>query len=68
MRPQLMEVAEERKHPRFSSSSRMAGSEKMRLTPFWASSKLPYTAHTPTLSPSWVTICSLWISLTPSLG
>ena len=58
MRPQLMELAEERKYPRRASFSRRASSEKSRFTPFWASSKLPFTAQTPTLPPSWVTIWS----------
>ena len=43
-------------------------SEKMRLTPAWASSKLPMTAQTPTFSPSWVTICSSWTARDAVLG
>ena len=46
----------------------MDTSEKIRLTPAWASSKLPTTAHTPTLAPSWVSIWVSWTWETPSLG
>ena len=68
MRPQLMELAEERNQPFSRRTSRNASSEKRAFTPPWASSKLPRTAQTPTLSPDWVTICSLCISLTPCSG
>ena len=43
-------------------------SEKMRLTPVCASSKLPRTAYTATLAPSCVAICKRWISLVPPVG
>ena len=38
---------------------------KICFTPVWASSKLPRTAHTATLFPSWVTICARCTWLTP---
>ena len=48
----LMELAEDsRKGRAFPWQA-----AKMFFTPVWASSKLPRTAHTATLEPSWVTI------------
>ena len=63
-----MELAEERNQPCPSSSAASSRSEKIRFTPAWASSKLPSTAQTFTLSPDWVTICRRYTSLTPSRG
>ena len=63
-----MELAEDRKKPLSARVARMDSSEKMRFTPAWASSKLPTTAQTPTLAPSWVTIWVSWTLDTPSVG
>ena len=63
-----MEFAEENMSPFSASFAPTALSVKIFLTPLWASSKLPSMAQTPTLAPSWVTIWSFCMGLTPSLG
>ena len=63
-----MELALDRRMFRPASRAAMSLSAKTRLTPVWASSKLPRTAYTATLAPSWVAICSRWISLVPPVG
>jgi len=63
-----MELAEENLKPFSCSNFFMDSLVKIAFTPFWASSKFPLTAATPTLQPSWVTIWSRWTSLTPSSG
>ena len=63
----LIELAEESSTP--SSASFCLRSEaKIFLTVLCTSSKLPSTAATATLRPSWVAICRYWMSLTLPCG
>ena len=51
-----MELALDSRAPQAAAQWCFSSSAKMFFTPVWASSKLPFTAHTPTLPPAWVTI------------
>ena len=64
----LMELALESRAP-FSAAQRFCSSSaNMFFTPVCASSKLPFTAQTPTLLPACVTIWAFCTSLTPPSG
>ena len=64
-----MELALDRRMPRFSSSAATAASPKTFLTPVWASSKLPlHGVDLQRCRPAWVAICRRWISLVPLVG
>ena len=66
--PQLIELADESKYPCSERALAKAASVKMRLTPFCASSKLPFAANTITLSPACVVIWRRWMLLVPPSG